>query len=648
MNALRRSVAAKATSVILSYFAVAIAVISAIAIGVMVNNDFYTCDFDTLEERIMGDLADDEMYTVFSHFYYSGNIDEYYTGKNVCVEISDSYGTVLYSNLNLADDEYTAVRNATFYDREYEKYIADNSEDFSEEENIHFYSAEKDIGGIINVKIGIPLLRDMKYTDRFYLIDRMIVTGFSLRYALIAALAVSFTASVILVVFLFSAAGYRKNAEGPVTNMIDRFPIDVRLAFVVLCFSILVSSVDWGYNDWKIATALLFLFASVMYFLVLGLFLSMATLLKTSGLIKNTLTYKTVSFIIRKLKKCLIWLKSICVRLPVIWKTVLLLFFCFFLEFISIMAFGGEIDNMLIFWLFKNIAVAIVVFLYAGSFSRIKDASVGIANGVMDTRIDTRFMVGDIREVGQNLNNISNGLNTAVNDKMHSERLKTELITNVSHDIKTPLTSIINYVDLLSREELNNEKAAEYLAVLDRQSKRLKKLTDDLVEASKASTGNLTVELAPCDVRVLVSQAVGEYDERFAENGLTAVCSLSEETLIISADGRRLWRVFDNLLNNICKYAQGSTRVYIDAEKEADKVKIVFKNISKFPLNFSGSELMERFVRGDRSRNTEGSGLGLSIAKSLTELQGGKLDIIIDGDLFKAEITFDAVLGDAV
>ena len=141
MNALRRSVAAKATSVILSYFAVAIAVISAIAIGVMVNNDFYTCDFDTLEERIMGDLADDEMYTVFSHFYYSGNIDEYYTGKNVCVEISDSYGTVLYSNLNLADDEYTAVRNATFYDREYEKYIADNSEDFSEEENIHFYSA---------------------------------------------------------------------------------------------------------------------------------------------------------------------------------------------------------------------------------------------------------------------------------------------------------------------------------------------------------------------------------------------------------------------------------------------------------------------------------------------------------------------------
>jgi signal transduction histidine kinase len=224
---------------------------------------------------------------------------------------------------------------------------------------------------------------------------------------------------------------------------------------------------------------------------------------------------------------------------------------------------------------------------------------------------------------------------------MKSERLKTELITNVSHDLKTPLTSIVNYVDLMKKEDIQPEKAKEYLEVLDRQSKRLKKLTLDLLEASKASTGNISVSNEPTNIKVLLSQLEGEYAEKLAASNLELHVSVPEEDMWISADGRLLSRVFDNLMNNIFKYTQPGTRVYVTARAEGENSVIEFKNISKYQLNISGDELMERFVRGDSSRNTEGSGLGLSIAKSLTELQNGELDIVVDGDLFKAIVSME-------
>ena len=220
---------------------------------------------------------------------------------------------------------------------------------------------------------------------------------------------------------------------------------------------------------------------------------------------------------------------------------------------------------------------------------------------------------------------------------------KTELITNVSHDIKTPLTSIINYVDLLKKEEIENDTAQEYILTLERQSNRLKKLIEDLVEASKAATGNLAVNLAPCDIGVLLSQSIGEFDERFNNANVTPLLKKPEESVIIKADARHLWRVIDNLLNNICKYSQPETRAYIDVKAVNNKAVITLKNVSRYELNISPDELMERFVRGDKSRNTEGSGLGLSIAKSLTELQQGKMSIEVDGDLFKVTLEFDIV-----
>ena len=246
----------------------------------------------------------------------------------------------------------------------------------------------------------------------------------------------------------------------------------------------------------------------------------------------------------------------------------------------------------------------------------------------------------DFHGAAEQLSHMEAGLRTALDERMRSERMKTELITNVSHDIKTPLTSIINYADLIGKEPPNSEKIPEYAAVLTRQSERLKRLIEDLVEASKASTGNLEVNLAPCQPGVLLTQAAGEYEQKLKDAGLDLVTRQPETAVTILADGRRLWRVFDNLMNNICKYAQRGTRVYLTLEERDGQAVISFKNTSRAPLDIPAEELLERFVRGDAARGGEGNGLGLSIARSLTELQKGTLELTVDGDLFKVVLRF--------
>ena len=236
------------------------------------------------------------------------------------------------------------------------------------------------------------------------------------------------------------------------------------------------------------------------------------------------------------------------------------------------------------------------------------------------------------------LNDLGGAINSAVEERMKSERMKAELITKVSHDLNTPLTSIINYVDLLKKEDIQNPRAAEYIEVLDRKSQRLKKLTEDLVEASKASTGALAVNKEKLELGQLLAQARGEYEEKLTQSRLTLVADLPPEPLWVEADGRHLWRVLDNLLGNCVKYALEGTRVYLTLERWDGQAVLTLKNISREELNISADRLLERFVRGDESRTTEGSGLGLSIAKSLTELQGGRFSLAVDGDLFKAVI----------
>ena len=266
----------------------------------------------------------------------------------------------------------------------------------------------------------------------------------------------------------------------------------------------------------------------------------------------------------------------------------------------------------------------------------LQKAASAMADGDLDHHVDTAHMYWAFMEHAENLNAISDGMSKAVDKQMKSERLKTELITNVSHDIKTPLTSIVNYVDLLQKPHTEAE-GIQYLEVLDRQSKRLKKLTENLVEASKASTGNMAVNLEPTSVMELINQAVEEYRDRLEAGKLEIVVSQRGD-LSILADGKLMWRMMDNLLNNVVKYALSGTRVYVTAQKEESHVVLAVKNISRDPLNVDADELMERFVRGDSSRHTEGSGLGLNIVQSLTKLQNGQFSLVVDGDFFKAEI----------
>lgn len=272
--------------------------------------------------------------------------------------------------------------------------------------------------------------------------------------------------------------------------------------------------------------------------------------------------------------------------------------------------------------------------------SRLIEGAKHLSEGDLSYKIDTAHLHGPFRRNADMLNRISSGCAVEVERRMKSEHLKTELLTNVSHDIKTPLTSIINYVDLLKKTDPQPKEAREYADVLERQSNRLKKLLEDLIEASKASTGNITVELAPTDAAELLRQAVGEYSERLTAQSLETVLRIGGESCTITADGRLLWRVFDNLLGNVVKYAMPGTRVYLDLNEQGGQSSIVVKNISREALNIDTDELMERFVRGDASRATEGSGLGLSIARSLTECMGGRFELSVDGDLFKVTLRF--------
>lgn len=263
-----------------------------------------------------------------------------------------------------------------------------------------------------------------------------------------------------------------------------------------------------------------------------------------------------------------------------------------------------------------------------------------ITDGDLQYKIPTEKLSGEQEMVADYINHIGEGLDAAVENSLKNERMKTELITNVSHDIKTPLTSIINYVDLLKRENPEDPKIRGYLEVLENKAQRLKVLTEDVVEASKASTGNIALEMTDLNFIELVHQVIGEFEEKFEERNLTMVVHFDEEEAIICADGRRLWRVLENVFGNVSKYAMENTRVYVDVKVDRPNVQLSLKNISAQPLNISADELTERFIRGDVSRNTEGSGLGLSIAKDLVQLQGGEFKLYLDGDLFKVTIEF--------
>lgn len=446
-------------------------------------------------------------------------------------------------------------------------------------------------------------------------------------------------------IFLFCAAGHRKGETEPRLNPVDRIPLDIYAAAVVIacififtfCTRYLFDANAYNYSIYIQLVLLAFALGGLAFGLILALLLSFATRVKCGKWWRNTVIYRVLRLIWRVVKAVWHWFGRVGRMIPIVWRTALIMLGLYILLFLMvILTLSGRL-----FWLYSLILFLAVIYAAAifgaWQMKSLKKAGQQLAEGKFNEKIDTTHMYWEFKSHAENLNSIGDGLSKEVAQRMKSERLKTELITNVSHDIKTPLTSIINYVDLLQKAKTDEERA-EYLAVLDRQSHRLKKLTEDLVEASKASTGNMSVNLAPTNTQEIINQSYGEYSAKLEAGRLNTVINIPEPVPVIMADGRLLWRVIDNLFNNVVKYALPETRVYVDVHVEGGEAVISMKNISRAALNISAEELMERFVRGDASRSTEGSGLGLNIARSLTELQHGKFSISTDGDLFKAEI----------
>lgn len=478
---------------------------------------------------------------------------------------------------------------------------------------------------------------DWNSTDLYVQANTLLNFVYSMRYTALVTMFVSFIIGAAAFVFLMCAAGHRNGTDEIVTTVWDHLWLDVFAVgavlaevFVFYVAAIFLINVDVAYLPFILfVTAVATL---CMGWLLLLFLLSFSVRVKLGKWWRHTLCYQ----LFRKIGQ---FARMIWENIGFLWKVILVMLVLAFFEGIGVLMFFNS-DIALLLWLLEKLVLYPLVLWYCVQLNQLKNGTEKIAGGEPGYQISTKRMTGIFKEQGEQINHISDGMTHAIEERMKSERFKTELITNVSHDIKTPLTSIINYVDLLEKEDLHNETAQEYLEVLERQSSRLKKLIEDLIEASKASTGNLPVHLERLEVGIFMTQTVGEFEEKTKAAGLDLVIEKPETPVYIMADSRHFWRVIDNLMNNICKYAQSGTRVYINLEVKEAQVSITFRNTSKYPLNISSDELMERFVRGDASRNTEGSGLGLSIANSLMDLMGGTFRLYVDGDLFKVVLGF--------
>lgn len=430
--------------------------------------------------------------------------------------------------------------------------------------------------------------------------------------------------------FSMASAGHWQNHEGIHLTWLDKIPADVWIIALLSAFFI-----GWNtfYSEWEQV-----LFCAALIPVTLLFLCVFAAQCKAGTVIRGTVIARVLRLLWRVLRGVTLWLWRITTGIPLVWKTALVTAALAFLEFILYVS--PSRDPL---FLVVKVLEILAVLAIALNLRTLEKNGKQLSEGDLSTPVDTKRLFGAFRRYGQAMNRLQSGMESAVQEQMRAERMKTELITNVSHDIKTPLTSIVNYVDLLKKEDIPSPIAREYIAVLDRQSKRLKKLTEDLVEASKASSGALPVDLQPTDVNVLFSQIVGEYQDRLADCHLMLVAQPPEGQPVVAADSKLLSRVMDNLVSNICKYAMPETRVYVSGTVADGQMTLSFKNVSRAELNISPDELMERFVRGDASRHTEGSGLGLSIAQSLVQLMGGTFRLSIDADLFRADVTLPLV-----
>ena len=569
----------------------------------------------------------------------SGNLEKY-------LDLGDS--------VSLGGETYVPVERA----EQYAKWMIEDA--LSETERLQEEAAEEALAER-NKRIVVTLTANpsLPKEDEYALIYHQAEQLYDNRNVIPVICCTGTILAFLCFIFLLCSAGHKNGREGITPSAIHEIHLDVYTVVVAVgAFTGLYLAFGWiGMNLSNMINliVLVVLFAAEVIWCTLY-FMELAIRLKMGKWWQNTILYRVFRFFGRFCKRVFRGIVKLIRGIPMVWRTALLCLAVCVVEFFGLMLFYNNTDVLLFFWAIEKFILCGAITFVALMCKELQEGSEALADGDLNHKLDTSHMVLSFKEHGENLNRIGEGISAAVEQRMKSEHLKTELITNVSHDIKTPLTSIINYADLIGKEVSGDAKdtgdgagtetaqereqhISEYAEVLLRQSQKLKKLLDDLLEASKATTGNLEVHPEVCDVSVLLSQAVGEYGQRFADKQLETIVKQPEETVKVMADGRHLWRVFDNLLNNIYKYAQTGSRVYLNVEHDSQNVRIIFRNMSAYPLEMSPEELEERFTRGDRSRHMEGNGLGLSIAKSLTELQKGDMEIVTDGDLFKVVIT---------
>lgn len=493
--------------------------------------------------------------------------------------------------------------------------------------------------------------------DDLYVVRTVGIFAYEYRYLCMGVALGSICLTVLLTVYLVMVAGRREPGGEVSKTWIHRVPYELLITAWIWYIALLVM----GINE-VMTNSLKDIVEAVVYepaFLVLGALTWVLTFGVTAGLIHSLvvrihtgawyrtffiyrvarLLWKGGSYVGVQCKKGLRKVQFYVEYWPLYTRFAVLYVLLSILEVVVILCCGEELGWLLVCWGIYKLILTPVILWYIISLRLVEKYGEQIATGNYGTPLQTRMLAGRVKYHAENLRKVEDGLEKAVGEKLKSERMKTELITNVSHDIKTPLTSIINYVDLLKKEDLQPEVAKEYVEVLERQSARLKKLTEDVIEASKAASGAITTQIEATSLEVLLPQVLGEYEERMASADLYLIQRIPEKLPMVMADARLLWRVLSNLLENAYKYSQRGTRVYFTAEEQEHSVQFWIRNISAMELNVNGEELMERFVRGDDSRNTEGSGLGLSIAKSLLDLMHGEFDIQVDGDLFKVLVT---------
>ena len=564
--------------------------------------------------------------------FYEGGYDIAYSFAATDENVPErGFTTTLLSEGKTAEISY--AYEGSFYIEEFQDRLSAVSlilENSSEENMTFDYHQKSRI--TLNAYVEVPYAASAR--DGYFYAEKLVDAAIIYRDNIILFTMADILLLILSFAFLFWSAGYIPEKEKPVARYLHRIPFDVVSLISVILALICLQLVFTGDDVFVIIGI------TVWTLLVVGLSYSLTVRLRTHTVISSCLFYilfrliKDTARVLNKNVAAAIKILLIILAFVFCTGAEILIFF-----FIGCETPDGGIVIAIILLIVRLLEIPVIAYTLV-SLTALHSGAKQISKGDVEYRINKTFLIGSMRKHASYLNSINDAVNSAVEERVRSESLKTELITNVSHDLKTPLTSIVNYVDLLKKEEITNEKAVQYIEVIDRQSQRLKKLTVDIVEASKAATGNIEVHKEELILNVFLNQTNGEYIERLSEKSLSLVQDIPVKQIKITADGRLLWRVIDNLMNNIYKYSMPGTRVYLNLSEENGRAYISFRNISKNELNIDPGSLTERFVRGDSSRNTDGSGLGLSIAKSLTEIMGGNIGITIDGDLFKVTLSF--------